>query len=273
MKCPLCFHHCLLEKEGQTGFCQARVFKDGKIIDENYGRITSLALDPIEKKPLKRFYPGSKILSVGSYGCNLACPFCQNFEISQADKRIPSTYISPEQLVNTALKYVKEGNIGLAFTYNEPTVSYEYVLDSAKLAKKFGLKTVMVSNGTICQEPLEKLLPYIDAWNIDLKGFTENFYKMCHGDLKTVQEAIKIASSSSHVEVTTLVIPGLNDSEQEMEELSSFLASISNEIPLHITRFFPRYKMLDRPITPEETIYKLCSVAEKHLKYVYPGNI
>jgi pyruvate formate lyase activating enzyme len=273
MICPLCPHRCQLEKEGQHGWCRARVFKDGKIIDENYGRLTSLALDPIEKKPLRRFYPGSLILSEGSYGCNLKCPWCQNYEISQADQKSDWEYLSPEDLVRTAEKYVPAGNIGIAFTYNEPLVSYEYVMDTAKISKAHGLKTVLVTNGMINAEPLKALLPYIDALNIDLKGFTENLYRLCGGDLETVKQAIRLASASSHVEVTTLVIPGLNDSEAEMEKIAFFLSSISPDLPLHISRFFPRYLMKDKKPTPVETVLKLTQVAEKHLNFVYPGNI
>jgi pyruvate formate lyase activating enzyme len=273
MICRICPHHCSLEKEGQHGFCKGRVLKDGKIADENYGRITSIALDPIEKKPLKRFFPGSKIISIGSYGCNLCCPFCQNFEISQADDSTPYEYVSPEELVNICLKYIPKGNIGIAFTYNEPTISFEYMMDVSKLAKKKGLKTVMVTNGMICEEPLRELLPFMDAFNIDLKAYTERFYKMCGGDLETVKNSIRIANEKSHVEVTTLVIPDENDSDEEMESIASFLASVNPEIPLHISRFFPRYKMSDKDSTPVERVLHLAEIAKKHLKYVYPGNI
>ncbi len=273
MICDLCPHRCNLEKEGQHGFCRGRVLKDGEIIDENYGRITSLALDPIEKKPLRNFYPGLKIISVGSFGCNLMCPFCQNYEISQADKSIDNEYLSPEDLVNIAFNYQVKGNIGIAFTYNEPLVSYEYVRDTSILAKKRGLKTVLVTNGMINEEPFRKLLPYIDALNIDLKGFTSRFYKMCGGDLDTVKRSIEVACEYSHVEVTTLVIPGENDSDEEMEQIGKFLSSISKDIPLHVSRFFPMYKMKDKEPTPIDTILRLTKVARKYLTYVYPGNI
>jgi len=271
MICSLCPYHCSLN-EGQIGFCRGRKNIGGKIISLNYGMITSLALDPIEKKPLKRFYPGSMILSVGSFGCNLACPFCQNAEISQAGNEIEKTYISPEDLIILAEKYIPQGNIGVAFTYNEPLISYEYLMDCCSLAKKKNLKTVIVTNGTICQEPLKALLPYVDAMNIDLKGFTERFYKMIHGDLQTVKDAIRISNELCHVEVTCLVIPGENDSKEEMEEMSAWLALLSPDLPLHISRFFPRYKMLDKEPTPIKTIYRLAEIARKHLKYVYTGS-
>ncbi len=274
MICPICPHSCNLSEEGQHGLCKARVFKDGKIVDENYGRITSLGLDPIEKKPLRRFFPGSLILSVGSYGCNLNCPFCQNYEISQAGNEFPFEQMTPNELIELALKLKKEqGNIGIAFTYNEPSVGYEFVLQSAKLAKSQGLKTVYVSNGYINPEPLKELLPYLDAANIDLKAYTDKFYKMCLGDLKTVKNSIELAYRSLHLEVTDLIIPGENDAADEMEELSSFLSSLSPEIPLHVTRFFPNYKMTDKKPTDKSLILKLSDIAKKHLKYVYPGNM
>lgn len=271
MICILCPHHCDL-LEGQTGFCNARTNRNGAIICNNYGKLTSLALDPIEKKPLARFFPGSMILSVGSYGCNLRCQFCQNYEISMADESTPTTYVSPEQLIQKAQELVSQGNIGIAFTYNEPLVGYEYVLDCSMLAHEQGLKTVVVTNGTICGKSLVELLPYIDAMNIDLKGFTQEFYNAIKGDLQTVKATIALAAKACHVEVTTLIIPGENDSEQEMEALSEWLASISSEIPLHISRFFPKYKMQGKAPTPLETIFRLKEIAEKYLTYVYVGN-
>ena len=270
--CGICHHHCKLE-EGQLGLCRARKNSDGKIICENYGKLTSLALDPIEKKPLQRFYPGSKILSVGSYGCNLRCPFCQNSEISMIDgEHIQTAEVSPEALVEKALELMPKGNIGIAYTYNEPLVGYEYVRDCAKLAKENNLKNVVVTNGCICEQSLKELLPYVDAMNIDLKGFTEGFYKMVGGDLETVKRTISLAAESCHVEVTTLIIPAENDSEEEMDALSKWLASVNPKIPLHVSRFFPCWKMTDRSPTPVETVYRLAEVARKNLQYVYVGN-
>ena len=269
--CTLCPHHCALE-EGKTGLCRARKNVQGTIISESYGKVTSIALDPIEKKPLNRFYPGGMILSVGSFGCNLRCPFCQNSDIATADSSIQTQYVSPETLVNKALELTPRGNIGIAYTYNEPLVGYEYVLDCAKLAKENNIKNVVVTNGMICQEPLLALLPYIDAMNIDLKAYTERFYKKLGGDLATVKNTIRLAAEACHVEVTTLVIPGENDSVEEMDALSSWLASIDPSIPLHISRFFPQWQMKDRAATPVKTVYALAEVARKHLEYVYEGN-
>lgn len=271
--CRICPHHCSPE-EGRKGLCRARMNVGGTIVCENYGKLTSIALDPIEKKPLNRFFPGSKILSVGSYGCNLRCLFCQNSEISMASgEKIYTEKIMPDKLVEYALSMKPRGNIGIAYTYNEPLVSYEFVWDCARMAKKNGLKNVAVTNGYICKEPLSELLTHIDAMNIDLKAFTEEFYYKMGGDLETVKNSITLAAAACHVEVTTLIIPGENDSEEEMKRLSSWLATVSPEIPLHITRFFPRYQMQDREPTPVDKIYRLAAVARKHLKYVYEGNI
>lgn len=271
--CNLCPHHCSLE-EGQTGLCRARANKGGEITCTNYGRITSLALDPVEKKPLRRFYPGRWILSVGSYGCNLRCPFCQNCEISMKGDDSGTAFISPEELVEQAVELAGEprGNIGVAFTYNEPLISFEYVRDCAELLQKAGLKTVLVTNGYICEEPLQKLLPFVDAMNIDLKGFTPQYYEWLGGDLETVKHTVELSVKKCHVEVTTLVVPGKNDFVDEMEDESSWLASLSPEIPLHISRFFPRFHMEDTSSTPVETVYGLCRTAQKYLKYVYAGN-
>ncbi|XOQ48553.1 MAG: Pyruvate formate-lyase 1-activating enzyme [Eubacteriales bacterium] len=270
--CEVCPHFCNLQ-EGQTGFCRARSNEGGKIVCKNYGRLTALALDPIEKKPLQRFYPGSRILSVGSYGCNLRCPFCQNCEISMADgEQIETVEVSPAALVGKALELLPRGNIGIAYTYNEPLVGYEYVRDCAKLAKEHSLKNVVVTNGNINEKPLQALLPDIDAMNIDLKGFTERFYTAIGGNLETVKRSIQIAAERCHVEVTTLVIPGENDSVEEMDALSRWLAGVSPEIPLHVSRFFPRWRMTDRGPTPVETIDCLAETARKNLRYVYKGN-
>lgn len=269
--CDICFHHCSLA-EDQTGFCGARKNIGGKVICDNYGKITAAALDPIEKKPLKHFFPGSRIFSIGSYGCNLHCPFCQNSDISMQYSRIPTRAISPEDLVSEAVRLKKDGNIGIAYTYNEPFISYEYVLDSAKLAQENGLKNVMVTNGTVEEEPLRAILPFIDAFNIDLKAFNQEYYDMISGNFEVVKRTIAIAASQTHVEVTTLIVTGENDSDAEMEGLSTWLASVNPEIPYHVSRFFPNYQMQDRAATPVNTIYHLADIARKHLKFVYPGN-
>lgn len=272
LRCEICPHHCRLE-EGNIGICKGRKNEGGCIISENYGKITALALDPIEKKPLYHFYPGSRILSVGCYGCNLNCPFCQNCDISMVGgKDIETQEITPKELVEKAMLLQTRGNVGIAYTYNEPLIGYEFVRDCGLLAKERGLKNVVVTNGYICEEPLMELLPVIDAFNIDLKGFTEEYYQKLRGDLSTVKRTIELASKVSHVEVTTLIVPGENDTEEEMEALSGWLAGISPEIPLHISRFFPRWRMQDREATPVKQVYRLAEVARRKLKYVYEGN-
>ena len=270
--CELCFHHCALD-EGQTGLCRARACQDGKIVSLNYGKLTSLALDPIEKKPLRRFHPGSLILSVGSFGCNMRCPFCQNHEISMAgDSGIPTVEVSPEQLAAQAAELVPHGSIGVAYTYNEPLTGYEYVRDCAALVHEQGMVNVLVTNGTVEEEPWRALLPLVDAANIDLKGFTPSWYRRLGGDLETVKRSIVLAAERCHVEVTTLLIPGENDSEEEIRELARWLASISPEIPLHLSRFFPQYQMVDRLPMPVEQVYRLAEAAQGYLSYVYTGN-
>lgn len=215
INCTLCFHNCRLE-EGQTSLCRARGNQGGKIVPLNYGKLTALALDPIEKKPLCRFHPGSMVLSVGSFGCNLRCPFCQNAGIAAAGSDAPTRDWTPEALVEKALALQSQGNIGVAYTYNEPLVGYEYVQDCAKLVRQAGLCNVLVTNGTIQETYWRRLLPLIDAANIDLKGFTENWYRQLGGDLETVKRSIALAAQSCHLEVTTLVVPGENDSETEI---------------------------------------------------------
>ncbi len=270
--CGLCPHHCRLS-EGQTGFCRARRNVGGRIVPINYGKLTSLALDPIEKKPLARFHPGSFILSLGSFGCNLRCPFCQNHEISQAEEGFPAREMTPEELVHLALELAHDemGNLGIAFTYNEPLISYEFVLDTAKRLHDVGLCAVLVTNGMVEEAPLKELLPFMDAMNIDLKAFHEGFYRWIQGDFSAVRRTIALAAASCHVEVTTLVVPGRNDSAEDMEAEASWLASLDPEIPLHISRYFPRWQM-DAPATDIGRIRELCRVAERHLRYVYSGN-
>lgn len=270
--CTICPRKCVLE-EGQTGFCRARENRDGKVICGNYARVTALSLDPIEKKPLKRFFPGTRILSVGSYGCNLACPFCQNSDISMAnEKSVDWRIISPEELIAQAEQLKSAGNIGIAFTYNEPLVGYEYVLDTARLAKQRELKTVLVTNGSILPEPWLELLPFIDAANIDLKAFTEEGYHSLGGDLETVKTAIALAAERIHVEVTSLIVPGLNDDENEMRAEAKWLKALTGGVTLHISRYFPMYHQRDGAPTPLGIIDKLVETARQYVPNVYRGN-
>jgi pyruvate formate lyase activating enzyme len=271
VQCSICPHRCTLE-EGQAGFCRARSNRGGEIADDNYGRVTAMALDPIEKKPLKRFFPGSHVLSVGSYGCNLRCSFCQNHEISMCGDSSHTVSVSPESIIDKAQALVSQGNIGIAFTYNEPLIGYEFVRDCAAIAHEQGLKTVLVTNGYINDAPLAALLPLVDAMNIDLKGFTEAYYRKLSGHIAPVLRAIEIASGCCHVEITTLIIPNENDSFEEMYALSAWLSGISPDIPLHVSRFFPRYHMTDRPATNIPHIYAMAETARKNLRYVYEGN-
>ena len=279
-KCGVCFRHCEI-KEGTSGLCGARICRCGEVVPGNYGRITSVALDPIEKKPLSRFCPGSMILSVGSYGCNLLCPFCQNFEISRSCGDEFTRSMTPEKIAGLALKYKDRGNIGVAYTYNEPLIGYEFVRDTAKIVKELGMKNVMVTNGTAELSVAEEILPFIDAMNIDIKCFSSDTYKkVLGGDLEMTKAFIERAAKSCHVELTCLIVPGMNDSEEELRELTRWIAGLKDgdgntigaDIPLHISRFFPRYKMTDRSPTPVSVIYDLADIARRDLKYVYTGN-
>lgn len=272
--CSLCPHHCKLA-DGQTGLCAARTNIGGTVVCTNGGKLVSIALDPIEKKPLYHFHPGSVILSVGSYGCNLLCPFCQNHEISRAKAgELRAEDVPPARLAALATDARERyGSIGVAFTYNEPLVSYEYVIDCAHLLHEKNLAVVLVTNGQICDAPLQKLLPHVDAMNIDLKGFTQAFYDWIGGDLLTTKNTIdRAVRAGVHVEVTTLVIPGRNDDEKEMDAEAQWLASISSEIPLHLSRYFPRYRC-DIPMTPMETLRQLERIAKTYLKHVHLGNV
>ena len=271
--CPVCPHHCAL-REGAVGRCRARKCVGGKITCINYGKITSLALDPIEKKPLYYFYPGSRIVSVGSFGCNLSCPFCQNHEIAAAGAR-EARYardMMPEEICEIAEETRDRGNIGVAYTYNEALVGYEFVRDTAKLVHEAGMKNVLVTNGTAELPILEELLPYIDAMNIDLKAFRPELYKWLGGDLQTVMNFITRAAQESHVELTSLIVPGKNDSLEDMEREAAWIAGIDPDIPLHITRYFPRHRMAEPP-TRISIMRELKGVAERHLNRVLLGNV
>ena len=266
--CGLCPHNCRIALGG-TGLCGVRRNIDGTLFAESYGCISSLALDPIEKKPLKRFHPGSLILSVGAYGCNMKCAYCQNYAISQQKPETRPAH--PEELLRMAKNTA--GNIGIAFTYNEPFVGIEYILDAAPLFRDAGLKVALVTNGMINAGPLEALLPYTDAMNIDVKAFDAARYKELYGDLSAVMKTVEKCAAACHVEVTSLIVPGQNDRLEDMWALVEWLAGISREIPLHITRFFPCYRMFNADPTPVETMKALAESARNLLKYVYFGNM
>ena len=271
VRCLLCPHECVLPHAG-TGVCRARRNTDGSLYSLNYSCVTSVALDPIEKKPLYHFRPGSLILSAGTFGCNFKCSWCQNWTIAHKDPR--TMELTPEGLAELAVEYASRGSIGVAYTYNEPSIWYEFIYDAARLVKEQGLVNVLVTNGFINPGPLEQLLPYVDAMNIDVKAFTEDFYnKYCKGALSSVMRTVEKAARSCHVEITTLVIPGLNDSSEEIGSLASWLASISPDIVLHLSRFFPSYQMNDIIPTPRETLENARNSALRHLRYVYLGNI
>ena len=270
--CSLCHHHCRLE-EGATGFCRVRTVRDGRNICGNYGFVTSLALDPIEKKPLARVHPGSTILSLGSYGCNLRCPFCQNFSISQHGREdFRPVLVTPEQLAAKAVELKRFGNIGLAFTYNEPLLSWEFIRDTGRLIHKEGLCNAVVTNGNFDTGVARELADIVDAYNIDLKGFTAAYYQKLGGDLEMVRAFIREACRTAHVELTTLIVPGENDTDEEMDALSAWVATLSPDIPLHVSKFFPRWNMVDRNETPTWKVHHLADVARRHLHYVYTGN-
>lgn len=267
--CRLCPKECIIG-EGKAGFCRARHNLGGTLYAQNYAACTSYALDPIEKKPLYHFYPGSYIYSIGTWGCNFACQFCQNWQIAQAD---PDTVnLTPEHAVKMAAQAGRR-NIGLAYTYSEPSVWYEYVLDTAQEARRHGLKNVLVTNGSINSDPLARLLPFIDALNIDVKAFNEKFYReVCSGNLEHVKQTVEQAAKAAHVEITCLVVPGLNDSPDELEAMAEWLAGINKNIPLHFSRYFPNYK-LNIPATPLSTLESAYRAARRHLNYVYVGNV
>ena len=262
------------------GFCRARRNVDGHIVAQNYGRATSLALDPIEKKPIARWRSGGTVLSVGSYGCNLRCPFCQNWQISQAESGdVAWRYVSPHELVDLAARERRRDPrmVGLAFTYNEPLIGWEYVRDCAKLARDSDLACVLVSNGCASESVVRALAPLTDAANIDLKSFSPAFYNACGapaGALDAVRHTIEVlaAEPGCHLEVTMLVVPGMNDTDAHMRSLSRWLASVDRGVVLHVTRFFPRWHMSDARPTDVQLVYHLADVAREELDCVLVGN-
>lgn len=274
VRCKLCPHYCLIG-DNEHGLCNVRVNKQGNLYNEFFEKVTAVGLDPIEKKPLYHFYPGSHILSIGSLGCNMRCLFCQNFRISQPT---PQSYDDTKLFtVESAVKLAreKENNIGIAFTYNEPSTFYEYMISVAMQAKPAGLKTVMVTNGYINREPLEAILPFMDAFNVDLKAFSESFYKsITNSRLAPVKKTIsRIALAQKHMEITNLVIPGMNDNYAEFEEMVRWIeGETGNRTVLHISRYFPNFQ-LQLESTPLNILTDLYNIAKKHLKYVYLGNV
>lgn len=271
VQCLLCPHVCVIP-EGKRGLCRVRENEKGKLISVNYGCVTAAALDPIEKKPLNRYMPGSRIFSLGTFGCSLDCGFCQNWTIARGESPAYREY-SPEELVENAQELVRHGNIGIAYTYSEPLMWYEFMLDTARLVRSAGLKNILVTNGYINPKPLKELLPYIDAVNLDVKAYTKDFYNnVCRGSLQPVLESAKLFAGQCHIEITTLLVPGLNDNTEEIENLVSFIAGLDKDIPLHFSRYFPNYKM-KLPPTPLSTLEKARDIAEKKLTHVFLGNV
>lgn len=269
VKCHLCPYECLIPDEGR-GACGVRLNKGGALYTSVYGKTTGIALDPIEKKPLYHYHPGEYILSLGTRGCNLHCEFCQNWHISQETDGAMED-ITSEEIVERA-RGLK--SFGIAYTYNEPFIWYEFVLQTAKLAKANGLENALVTNGFVNIEPLKEMLPYINAMNIDLKAFDENFYvKVCKGRLKPVLDVIKMSAAKCHIELTNLIIPTLNDSEDVIKKMVDWIyKNLGPDVPLHISRYFPCYKAT-LPPTPFETLKKAEKIAKEKLNYVYVGNV
>lgn len=267
--CHLCPNECIIA-DSKRGSCGVRINKAGTLYSEIYGKTTSVALDPVEKKPLYHYHPEEYILSLGTKGCNFHCDFCQNWNISQ-DLNAPTEDITSQQIIDKAKEY---GSFGIAYTYNEPFIWYEFVLDTAKLAQANKLENVLVTNGYVNMEPLEEMIPYIDAMNIDLKSIDEEFYsKICKGKLQPVLEVIKRAVKSCHIELTNLIIPTLNDSEDQIRRLVDWVYDNAGpNVPMHFSRYFPCYKM-NLPPTPVETLKMAERIARAKLKYVYLGNM
>ena len=273
--CSACPHGCA-PASGKLGLCRARRGGADGVVPESYGRITSLALDPIEKKPISRWRSRTTVLSLGGYGCSMSCPFCQNDSIAQAGPDdIGWRQVEPAAIVEEALALKDRRCIGIAYTYNEPLVFWEFVRDTARMAHDAGLVNVLVSNGMATQEVLEELAPLIDAANIDLKCFTDEGYRKLGGNLGAVKRTIEMLAGTStcHLEVTTLVVPGLSDDDAQMDDMARWLASVDPGIPYHLTRFFPRYRMSDAQPTPISTLRRMAGIAERHLDDVMLGNV
>lgn len=267
VQCLLCPNRCVIA-DGKRGICRIRTNRGGVLIADSYGEVVSLALDPVEKKPLFHFYPSMPILSTGPNGCNFRCGYCQNSEISQ--RTVATRRVSPEQLVEMASR---EGSIGVAYTYTEPFVWFEYIRDAGRLVKDRGLVNVLVTNGYVSEKPLMELLPLIDAMNVDIKSMRPDFYtKVCGGKLDDVLATVERASGSCHIEITNLVITGYNDTDDDFRELTDWIASVNPRMPLHFSRYFPQYTFT-APETPVERLIKAYEIAREKLPYVYVGNI
>ncbi len=265
--CHLCPHECRIP-DGGTGICRARINGEGILYAATYGETVTISLDPIEKKPLYHFKPGSRVLSIGHNACNLSCLFCQNYSISQ--RECPSHHLEPEDIVALC---IREKSPAVAFTYTEPLTWYEFVLDCSKALHEAGFASILVTNGYINPEPLEELLPYVDAMNVDLKSMSDEFYRrICGGTLEPVKRTIEYAASRCLVEVTNLIITGENDTEKDIRELVDFVAGIDENIPLHFSRYYPTYKMTNPP-TPVATLEMAYRIAKEKLHNVYLGNI
>jgi pyruvate formate lyase activating enzyme len=282
VKCILCPHNCLLAN-GKVGVCAVRKNINGHLYALTYAKVSSLNLDPIEKKPLYQYKPGTKILSAGSLGCNLSCPFCQNWSIAQPKscyhpwhpEEVVTTLreVSPAKLANLALSHQQFGNIGVAFTYNEPFIWFEYVLETAQLVKEKGLDNILVTNGFVNQEPLKELLPFIDAVNLDIKGFSNAYYRRLGGRLEPVLATALMLKKSCHLEITNLLVTGLNTDTETITALINWIAdNLGTETPLHFSRYFPAYK-LNAPPTPYSILEKAQHIAAQRLKNVYLGNV
>jgi pyruvate formate lyase activating enzyme len=267
VQCKLCPKFCKIA-EGRAGVCLGRVNSGGKLYARSYGMVVSAGMDPIEKKPLYHFHPGANILSVATYGCNLSCPFCQNAEISK--QVVQGRFIAPDELVRRAQH---EGSFGVSYTYTEPLVWFEYLMDACPLVHEAGMKNVLVTNGMINEAPLRELLPFIDAMNVDLKSIRPEYYRsFLGGDLEAVKNTIKLARVHCHTELTNLIVPTKNDSKEDLEALVAFVASLGRDTVLHFSRYFPHFR-LDLPPTPVETLKQAHEIARRKLDYVYVGNV
>ena len=267
LQCRLCPHTCTIA-DGRVGLCRVRRNRGGTLYSEIYGQVTSIAMDPIEKKPLYHFHPGASILSLGTRGCNFACEFCQNWSISQAEA--PTSPLTSKEAVRAA---ERDASIGIAYTYNEPFIWFEYVIETCRLVREAGLANVLVTNGYINPEPLDELLPYVDAINLDIKSIRPDFYRrLCRGTLEPVLATAKAAAPVTHLEITNLIIPGENDSDDDLRDLAAWIATeLGADTPVHLSAYFPRYK-LKAPPTPAATLERAHAIFSERLHYIYLGN-